>query len=86
MASSGGSDLPHSNRRRHHVAQLLTAEQQGAPGQGGDLRARWVYPVSPRTWREWDDLAGVFDQPTDPGWADDRDLLDDAVTDPWVER
>ncbi|MFY1697698.1 type II toxin-antitoxin system Phd/YefM family antitoxin [Solwaraspora sp. WMMA2101] len=43
-------------------------------------------PVTPRTWREWDDLAGLFDQPTDPGWADDRDLLDDAVTDAWADR
>ncbi|MEV6695385.1 hypothetical protein AB0M35_28355 [Micromonospora sp. NPDC051196] len=33
-------------------------------------------PVSSRTWREWDDLAGVFDQPTDTGWAGDRDLLE----------
>jgi prevent-host-death family protein len=43
-------------------------------------------PVSPRTWRQWDDLADVFDHPTDPGWASERDMLDGAITDPWVER
>lgn len=43
-------------------------------------------PVSPRMWRQWDDLADVFDQSTDPGWASERDILDGAITDPWVER
>lgn len=43
-------------------------------------------PISPRAWRRWDDLADVFDRPTDPGWASDRDVLDGAITDPWVER
>ncbi|MFV2017962.1 type II toxin-antitoxin system prevent-host-death family antitoxin [Micromonospora sp. LOL_023] len=40
-------------------------------------------PVSPRTWREWDDLTGVFDQPTDPGWVDDRNLLGDELGRRW---
>jgi len=43
-------------------------------------------PVSPRTWRRWDELSGVFDQPTDPDWADERNLLDDGIADPWTER
>ncbi|MEU1607588.1 type II toxin-antitoxin system Phd/YefM family antitoxin [Micromonospora matsumotoense] len=51
-----------------------------------DRPAAVLGPVSPRTWRQWNDLAGVFDQPTDPEWAGDRDLLDDTVTDPWAER
>lgn len=42
--------------------------------------------VSARTWRNWEDLAGVFDQLTDPGWAGDRDLVDNTITDPWMER
>jgi antitoxin (DNA-binding transcriptional repressor) of toxin-antitoxin stability system len=41
-------------------------------------------PVSPRAWRQWDDLAEVFDHPTDPAWTHERDLLDDTVTDPWA--
>ncbi|MDP9795971.1 prevent-host-death family protein [Catenuloplanes nepalensis] len=43
-------------------------------------------PVSPRSWRAWDEIAEVFGQPTDPGWGEDRDLLDDTVTDPWSGR
>lgn len=43
-------------------------------------------PVSPRTWRQWDDLADVFDQPADPEWAGERDILDGAITDPWADR
>lgn len=43
-------------------------------------------PVSPRTWREWNDLAGVFDQPADHAQMDDGDLLDDTVTDPWADQ
>jgi prevent-host-death family protein len=43
-------------------------------------------PVSPRTWRQWDDLADVFDHPTDPEWASERDMLDGAITDPWADR
>ncbi|MFI6254900.1 type II toxin-antitoxin system Phd/YefM family antitoxin [Micromonospora zamorensis] len=65
--------------RRAQAGERVTITVAGRP-------AAVLGPVSPRTWREWDDLAGVFDHPTDPGWAADRDLLDDAVTDPWVER
>jgi prevent-host-death family protein len=43
-------------------------------------------PVSPRTWRRWDDLADVFDHPTDPEWVNERDVLDSAITDPWADR
>jgi antitoxin (DNA-binding transcriptional repressor) of toxin-antitoxin stability system len=40
-------------------------------------------PVSPRAWRGWDDLADIFTQPTDTDWADDRNLLDGSLIDPW---
>ncbi|MEU7801999.1 type II toxin-antitoxin system prevent-host-death family antitoxin [Micromonospora arborensis] len=65
--------------RRAQSGERVTITVAGRP-------AAVLGPVSPRTWREWDDLTGVFDQPTDPGWAGDRDLLDDTVTDPWVDR
>ncbi|MDT5031920.1 MAG: hypothetical protein QOC94_2091 [Actinoplanes sp.] len=65
--------------RRAQAGERVTITVAGRP-------AAVLGPVSPRTWREWDDLAGVFDQPTDPRWADDRDLLDDTVADPWAER
>jgi prevent-host-death family protein len=65
--------------RRAQAGERVTITVAGRP-------AAVLGPVSPRTWRVWDDLAGVFDQPTDPRWADDRDPLDDTVADPWAER
>ena len=65
--------------RRAQAGERVTITVAGRP-------AAVLGPVSPRTWRAWDDLAGVFDQPTDPRWADDRNLLDDTLADPWAER
>jgi prevent-host-death family protein len=65
--------------RRAQAGERVTITVAGRP-------AAVLGPVSPHTWREWDDLAGVFAQATDPRWADDRDLLDDTVVDPWADR
>jgi prevent-host-death family protein len=43
-------------------------------------------PVSPRTWRRWDDIAEIFALPSDEDWTHDRELLDDSVADPWPDR
>jgi prevent-host-death family protein len=43
-------------------------------------------PVSPRAWRRWEDIAETLRAPVDPGWAEDRDLLDAAPLDPWTRR
>jgi prevent-host-death family protein len=64
--------------RRAQAGERVTITVAGRP-------AAVLGPVSPRVWRRWDDLAGMFDHPTDPEWAGDRDLLDDVVTDPWDE-
>ncbi|WP_434742130.1 type II toxin-antitoxin system Phd/YefM family antitoxin [Micromonospora sp. SH-82] len=65
--------------RRAQAGERVTITVAGRP-------AAVLGPVSPRAWREWSDLAGIFDQSTDPGWADDRDLLDNTIVDPWAER
>lgn len=65
--------------RRAQAGERVTITVAGRP-------AAVLGPVSPRSWRGWDDLAVMFDQPTDPAWENDRDLLDDTVTDPWTER
>ncbi|MET8042945.1 type II toxin-antitoxin system prevent-host-death family antitoxin [Micromonospora sp. NPDC005215] len=49
--------------RRAQAGERLTLTVAGRP-------AAVLGPVSPRIWREWDDFADVFDQPTDPGCAD----------------
>lgn len=48
----------------------------------GRASARLV-PVSPRAWRTWGEVADLFSGPSDTQWERDRDLLDDAVRDPW---
>ena len=65
--------------RRAEAGERVTITVAGRP-------AAVLGPVSPRTWRRWDDLADVFGLPTDPAWAGDRDLLDDSVADPWAKQ
>ncbi|WP_189078301.1 type II toxin-antitoxin system Phd/YefM family antitoxin [Mangrovihabitans endophyticus] len=65
--------------RRAEAGERVTITVAGRP-------AAVLGPVSPRTWRHWDELDGIFDQPTDPDWAADRDLLDGQVVDPWAQR
>lgn len=50
----------------------------------GRLAARLV-PATPRRWRRWSDLSGLFDGPADPDWERDRALLDDSLCDPWAQ-
>jgi len=65
--------------RRAQAGEHVTITVAGRP-------AAVLGPVSPRTWRRWDDLAAIFSTPTDPGWATDRDLLDDSLVDPWASQ
>jgi prevent-host-death family protein len=43
-------------------------------------------PIAPRSWRRWEDVAELFREPMDVGWAADRDLLDATPVDPWQPR
>jgi len=65
--------------RRAQAGEHVTITVAGRP-------AAVLGPVSPRTWRHWDDLAAVFSAPTDPDWASDRDLLDNGLVDPWASQ
>lgn len=65
--------------RRAQAGERVTITVAGRP-------AAVLGPVSSRTWRRWDDLAAVFDSPTDPDWPADRELLDDSLVDPWAGR
>lgn len=51
----------------------------------GRPSARLV-PVSPRTWRRWDEVAELFAGPADDAWTDDRERLDQVAHDPWEPR
>jgi prevent-host-death family protein len=48
----------------------------------GRLAARLV-PARPRRWRQWSDIATLFDGPADPDWDRDRDRIDQSLDDPW---
>jgi prevent-host-death family protein len=62
--------------RRAEAGERLTITVSGRP-------AAVLGPVNPRTWRSWTDLEPLFAGATDPGWAADRDHLDDSPLDPW---
>lgn len=63
--------------RRAEAGEVVTITVAGRP-------AAVLGPVDSRRWISWSQLEDVFRAGTDPGWADDRALLDDAVADPWV--
>lgn len=43
-------------------------------------------PVVPRAWRQWGDVAEVFNGPADPDWNADRELIAQEVHDPWERQ
>jgi prevent-host-death family protein len=65
--------------RRAQGGERVTITVAGRP-------AAVLGPVSPRAWRRWDDLASIFEQPTDPDWGNERDLLDNTIVDPWTRQ
>ncbi|MCM3883498.1 type II toxin-antitoxin system prevent-host-death family antitoxin [Frankia sp. R82] len=65
--------------RRAQAGERMTITVSGRP-------AAVLGPVAPRAWRRWDDLADLFALPADPGWQQDRDLVDGTAADPWENR
>jgi prevent-host-death family protein len=63
--------------RRAQAGEQLTITVAGRP-------AAVLGPVSPRAWRRWNDLAGIFTGTVDSDWEGDRNLLDQSVADPWA--
>ena len=51
----------------------------------GRLAARMV-PAAPRRWQRWGDVADLIAGRADPGWKHDRDLIDQAIANPWDRR
>jgi prevent-host-death family protein len=61
--------------RRAQAGEQVTITVAGRP-------AAVLGPISPRTWRSWDDLADIFTLPADDELDCERDLLDHAVAEP----
>lgn len=63
--------------RRVQAGEEVTITVAGRPS------ARLV-PVAPQTWRSYADVAEVFSGRADTAWEADRDLVDEALRDPWM--
>jgi prevent-host-death family protein len=63
--------------RRAEAGEQVTITVAGRP-------AAVLGPVSPRTWRRWEDIADVFTGNDDSTWDGDRALIDDPIEDPWT--
>ncbi|MGH3456717.1 type II toxin-antitoxin system Phd/YefM family antitoxin [Aeromicrobium sp.] len=42
--------------------------------------------AAPQRWRTWDDVNDLFGGPDDTAWEQDRDRVDQGVSDPWASR
>jgi prevent-host-death family protein len=70
---------------RQHASELVRRVEAGEEitiTVAGRPSARLV-SVSPRTWRQWGDVAELFTGPADPDWPADRTLVDGEPRDPW---
>jgi prevent-host-death family protein len=73
---------------RQGASELVRRVEQGEEfviTVSGRPSARLV-PAQPTRWQRWADVADLFDGPDDPEWSRDRELLDDALRDPWAVR
>jgi prevent-host-death family protein len=66
--------------RRVEAGDTVTVTVSGRP-------AARIVPAGRRSWRRWEDIAGLFtvDRAAE-NWATERDLLDGAVDNPWPEH
>lgn len=65
--------------RRAESGEEITITVSGRPS------ARLTQTQANR-WRSWGEIADLFRGPDDPDWESDRQLLDDAVRDPWARQ
>ena len=72
---------------RQSASELVRRVEQGEEIEvtvAGRPAARLVpIPEAPRTWRRWEDVASIFSTEVDVDWAEDRDLIDHSIVDPW---
>ena len=73
---------------RQHLGELVRRAQAGerVTITIGGRPAAVLGPAGSRAWRRWDGVADVLGRPLDGDWADDRDLVDNSIMDPWAER
>ncbi len=53
----------------------------------GRVAARLIpVPVAPRRWNQWQDIAEIFATPADADWAEERELVDQSLLNPWDQQ
>ena len=65
--------------RRAESGERLTVTVSGRP-------AAILGPLTPASWREWDDIAAIFRGRPDPGFEVDLRRVDGGLFDPWAEH
>ena len=71
---------------RQDASRLIRRVEAGeeiAITVAGRLAARLV-PAPPHRWRRWTEISELFDGPSDPEWADDRESVAHTLRDPWA--
>ena len=71
---------------RQHASDLVRRAERGetvtVTVSGREVAQ--LGPLQRMQWRTWDDIAVVFDVPSERDWAHDRDLVDHGVSDPFA--
>ena len=65
--------------RRAESGERLTVTVSGRP-------AAILGPLTPASWRDWDDIASTFRGRVDPELEADLRRVDGILIDPWAER
>ena len=65
--------------RRAESGERLTVTVSGRP-------AAVLGPLTPASWRDWDEIAAIFRGHVDPEFEADLRRVDGTLIDPWAER
>jgi prevent-host-death family protein len=70
---------------RQHASELVRRAEEGESllVTVAGRPAAVLGPASPTRWRRFREIRDIFAGPADPGWADDRDRIDQTVGDAW---
>lgn len=70
---------------RQDASELVRRVESGEQIEitvAGRLAARLV-PATPKRWQRWNAIAELLNGQPDLDWEQDRDLVDQSITNPW---
>ncbi|WP_237570700.1 type II toxin-antitoxin system Phd/YefM family antitoxin [Mycolicibacterium lacusdiani] len=71
---------------RRNASDLVRRVEAGEEITVAGRSAARLVPAIPRTWRQWTDVAELFEGPADPDWDADREMVAPDVRDPWARQ